>query len=84
MNAAAELWEELSQATYVLPWLIAELYVYAGNKNEALDWLEKGIEAGDPNMPYIGVLPHIVDLLGNEPRFQDLLRRMNFPVDEKE
>jgi TolB-like protein/Tfp pilus assembly protein PilF/predicted Ser/Thr protein kinase len=79
MNSAAEVWEELSQATYVLPWLIAELYVYAGNKNEALDWLEKGIEAGDPNMPYIGVLPHILDLLGNEPRYQDLLRKMNLP-----
>ena len=79
MNSAAEVWEELSQATYVLPWLIAELYAYAGNKDKALDWLEKGFEVGDPNMPYVGVLPHFVDLLRDEPRYQDLLRKMNLP-----
>ena len=32
-----------------------------------------------PNMPYIGVTPHFVDLLGDDPLFQELLRRMNLP-----
>ncbi len=79
MNSAAEVWEKLSNVTYVLPWLIAELYAYAGNKDKTMDWLEKGVEAHDPNMTYLGVMPHLVDLLGDGPRFQDLLRRMNLP-----
>ncbi len=32
-----------------------------------------------PNMPYIVAFPEFVDLLGDEPRFKDLLRRMNLP-----
>jgi tetratricopeptide (TPR) repeat protein len=79
MKGAAEMWEELAQVTYVLPWNVAEVYAYAGNKEKTLDWLEKGVEVRDPNMIAIGVIPLFVDLLGEEPRYQDLLRKMNLP-----
>jgi serine/threonine-protein kinase len=79
MNSDAELWEELSRASYISPYIIAYSYVLAANKEQALDWLERSFEVGDPNMPFIGVMPHFVDLLGNEPRYQDLLRRMKLP-----
>ncbi len=79
MKKAAEVWEELSRITYIMPWFIAELHVFAGNKDRALDWLERGFEVHDPNMPYVGVFPHLVDPLGDEPRYQDLLRKMNLP-----
>jgi len=42
---------------------------------EAIDWLEKAYQARDQNMPYISADP-IFDDLRNEPRFQDILRRM--------
>jgi len=79
MNSDAELWEELSRASYISPYIIADSYVLAANKEQALDWLERSFEVGDPNMPYIGVMLHFVDLLGDEPRYQDLLRRMKLP-----
>jgi hypothetical protein len=50
----------------------------AGEKELALEWLEKGFEMRDPNMPYISV-PPAFDSLRDDPRFQDLLRRMNLP-----
>jgi TolB-like protein len=84
LKSAAEIWEEIAQVTYILPWNIAVLYVFAGNKEKALEWLEKGFEVRDPNMVVIGVIPEIIDLLGDEPRYQELLRKMNLPVDEKE
>jgi TolB-like protein len=84
MRSAAEMWEELAKVTYVLPWNIAQVYAYAGNKEKTLDWLEKGVEVRDPNMLIMGVVPLFVDLLGDEPRYQDLLRKMNLPVNEKE
>jgi hypothetical protein len=54
------------------------LYVEAGEEAQALDWLEKGFEVRDPNMPYVNA-DSTFDTLRNTPRFQALLRRMNFP-----
>jgi TolB-like protein/Tfp pilus assembly protein PilF len=82
-NSAAEILEDLSKEIYVLPWYLAESYAFTGNKEKTLDWLEKGL-GSDGNIAYIGVIPHIVDLLRGEPRYQELLRKMNLPVDEKE
>jgi len=83
MKSAAEMWEELAKVTYVLPWNVAQVYAYAGNKEKTLDWLEKGVEVRDANMLIIGVTPLFFDLLKDEPRYQDLLQKMNLPVDEK-
>jgi TolB-like protein len=54
---------------------IAQQYLYAGDYDRTIDWLEKSYEARIPNMPYLG-RPHW-DALRSNPRFQDLLRRMN-------
>ena len=61
---------------------IATLYTYAGEKDRALDWLEIAYQERMQNLVYLNVYPKW-DSLRNDPRFQDLLRRMNFPVDEK-
>jgi TolB-like protein/Tfp pilus assembly protein PilF/predicted Ser/Thr protein kinase len=59
---------------------IAIFYTMAGEKDKAIEWLEKGLEFHDPVLPYLG-LPAFVDLLGDELRYQELLRKMNLPVD---
>jgi hypothetical protein len=66
------------QKMYLNPGDIADLYLDAGDRAQALAWLEKGVEARDPNMPYIGVMPHYAPLR-SEPRFQALLRRIGLP-----
>ena len=82
MISAAKVWEEFSHVTYVMPFIIADLYAFAGDKERTLDWLERGFEMRDPNMPYIGVSPLHVDLVGDNPRFQDILRKMNLAMEE--
>jgi hypothetical protein len=67
-----------SQTAYVSPWQIGTLYTRAGKNDKALEWLEKAYQARDQNMPYLGVDP-IFDTLRADPRYQDLLRRMNLP-----
>jgi hypothetical protein len=48
-----------------------------------IDWLEKAYEEHDLSLPYItGAFSDPLPLRSN-PRFQDLLRKMNLPVDEK-
>ena len=81
LSSVAELMIERSKTTFVTPWQIATLYTRAGKNNEALEWLEKAFEVHDANMPAISVDP-IFDDLRDEPRFLDLLRRMNLPVGE--
>jgi serine/threonine-protein kinase len=76
LQRAAETLAARARTTYVPAWQIGTLYTRAGKKAEALDWLEKAYQAHDPNMPYISVDP-IFDDLRDDPRFRDLLRRMN-------
>ena len=46
----------------------------------ALEWLERGYEIRDLDMPYIGAFSFILVPDGRVgPRYQDLLRRMNLP-----
>jgi tetratricopeptide (TPR) repeat protein len=65
------------RAQYIAGW-----YRHAGDYDLAIDWFEKAYEEHDPNLPYIGG-PY-TDPLHSYPRFQELLRKMNLPVDEKE
>ena len=62
----------------IRPWRMAPIYIGLGEKQRALDWLEKGYEERDPDMVFMKVDPPL-DPLSSDPRFQDLLRRMNFP-----
>ena len=60
---------------------IASSYLHAGDYGLAIDWLEKAYEAHGLSLPYISAWG---DPFRSDPRFQDLLRKMNLPVDEKE
>jgi hypothetical protein len=53
------------------------LYIEAGDKDRALEWLERALETRDQNLSYLGMPNN--DSLRSERRFQDLLRRMNRP-----
>ena len=78
LQSVAEMLAARSKTTYVSSWQIGTLYTRAGKNDEALDWLEKAYQAHDQNMPYLGVDP-IFDILRDDPRYQDLLRRMKLP-----
>lgn len=66
----------LAEERYVLPYGFALIHVGLGEYDEALQWLEKAYEERNSWMPFIGGEPRL-DPLRPDPRFQDLLRRMN-------
>jgi serine/threonine protein kinase/tetratricopeptide (TPR) repeat protein len=76
MRQAAETLSERSHLTYVQPTQIARLYAHAGDRDHALQWLEKAYEERLPAMLHLGVDLDWNTLRG-EPRFQDLIRRVN-------
>jgi serine/threonine protein kinase/TolB-like protein/Tfp pilus assembly protein PilF len=67
---------EHSKENYVPAMLRARIYAGLGEKDKAIEWLEKGY--GDRAITNIKVNPE-VDPLRSDPRFADLLRRMNLP-----
>jgi TolB-like protein len=73
----AESLEKLFYKSFWAPEEIALRYVLAGDKDKALEWLEKGYEIRDQNEPYL-CWP-VFDLLREEPRFQEIARKMNLP-----
>jgi TolB-like protein len=68
-----------SKTAYFPPTEIAILYACAGNKKRALDMLERAYDVHDPGM--VALQCPMFDCLRNEPRYQDLCRKMNLPYE---
>jgi serine/threonine-protein kinase len=81
LRAAGDRLGRMAQATFVSPYKVASLYARAGDRDSALAWLERGLAAREPNLPYIGATPSpgIWEFVHDEPRFQALLRAMHLP-----
>jgi hypothetical protein len=78
---ALELIDELkarARQRYVPGSLFAQAYTGLGEKDEAIAWLERAYEEHDQGMVDIKAYPGL-DSLRSDPRFQAVLRRMNFP-----
>jgi TolB-like protein/Tfp pilus assembly protein PilF len=71
---------ELLQAKdlYVSPHSIAFIYSSLGELDEAFSWQEKAYQERDASLAWVKVAPES-DALRSDPRFADLLRRMDFP-----
>lgn len=70
--------EELtSTERYVAAGDIAMVYNGLGERDEAFAWLERGFAQRDVRMTFLKVDPKWHNLR-SDPRFQDLMRRMNF------
>ncbi|HKD61380.1 MAG TPA: tetratricopeptide repeat protein [Terracidiphilus sp.] len=58
---------------------IALIYAGLGDKNHAFEWLELSFANRDKGLTYLKIDP-CVDPLRNDPRFQDLVKRVGFPT----
>jgi TolB-like protein/DNA-binding winged helix-turn-helix (wHTH) protein/Tfp pilus assembly protein PilF len=65
-----------SKSRFVPPCHIALVYNYLGNKEQALHWLENAYDIHDPKM--ISLKSPFWKNVENDPRFQDILRRVGF------
>jgi len=68
---------ERSKHTYVSPYEIAIIYSGLGETDEALAWLREACEVRPTWLAWLNVDPRF-DSLRPDPRFAELLRRMNF------
>lgn len=68
--------EERAKTAYVAPIQIATGYARQGKVEQALDWMEKGVEVRDPAIVSLKVEP-AYDGLRASPRYTKLLQRLN-------
>jgi serine/threonine protein kinase/Flp pilus assembly protein TadD len=68
--------ENQAKEQYVDPEAFALVYAGLGNKNRAFDWLNRAIDDRQGWVTFIKAEP-MLDNLRSDPRFDDLLRRMN-------
>jgi len=68
-----------SKGAYTSPYMIAVIYSDLGEKNKAFEFLEKAYQERSPDLAYFLKADLRIDSLRSDPRFIDLLRRMNFP-----
>jgi TolB-like protein/DNA-binding winged helix-turn-helix (wHTH) protein/Tfp pilus assembly protein PilF len=75
------LHERLHQTenNYVSPYMIATVYAGLERKEEAFEYLEKAYQDRSPDLTYFLRTDLRLDGLRSDPRFDELLRRINFP-----
>jgi TolB-like protein/Flp pilus assembly protein TadD len=70
--------DELSKQRYVSPWARAVIYLGLGD-DRMFDALEEAYQQRAPSLVWLNVMPWWDDVRAH-PRFQDIIRRMNFPA----
>ncbi len=71
--------DQLGKRRYVSAYYIAAIYTGLGEKDQAWTWLEKAYEERASWLSVRFKVDPRFDSLHSDPRFQDLLRRMNLP-----
>jgi TolB-like protein/Tfp pilus assembly protein PilF len=66
----------LSTERYVSAYPVARIYMALGDKEQGFRWLERGYEERAAMMIFMKLDPRFAEV-HSDPRFQDLLRRMN-------
>jgi tetratricopeptide (TPR) repeat protein len=69
---------EISKQRYISPYLFAVVYLGLGDKEQTFAWLEKAFQDRSFLLIWLKVEPQF-DALRQDPRFQDLLRRVGLP-----
>ena len=70
--------KEISKRRHVSPYNMAVVYAGLDDKDQAFEWLDRAYEAHSIGMPLLKI-ETVLDNLRSDPRFKDLLKRMNLP-----
>ncbi|HEX3321645.1 MAG TPA: tetratricopeptide repeat protein [Terriglobales bacterium] len=71
-----------SETSYASPYMIATIYAGLGAKDKAFEYLEKAYQERSSDLSYFLRADLRIDNLRSDPRFQDLMSRINFPEGE--
>ena len=79
-EAITKQMEIMAQDEYINPMEFAVRYSWLNHYKKAMNWIEKGFELRDQNMPYLATRIYRFDSLYHNPRFIDIVEKMNLPL----
>lgn len=74
------LLEKSAENNPISPVDMATRYIMANQPDKAMDWLEKGFELHDPGVTYIATKIFDFEPLFNNPKFIEIVKKMNLPL----
>lgn len=78
MLALARSKEKLSKQQFVQPFWVALAYFNAGLHEEVIQWLERGFQVHDQDLPYVFIAKQFASFK-QDPRFAQIAQKMNLP-----
>jgi tetratricopeptide (TPR) repeat protein len=75
--------EIVAEDKYLNPTELAVRFYWLKNYEKAMDWIEKGFELHDQNIPYLTSGVYAFDALYDNPRFIEIVDKMNLPLPKK-
>jgi tetratricopeptide (TPR) repeat protein len=75
----AALRELIAKYQAIDPYLIAEVYAFRNQSDEAFEWLDRAYAKHDDGLIFTKVEP-LLKSLHNDPRFAALLKKLNLPT----
>jgi serine/threonine-protein kinase len=70
---------EIAKTQYVMSFYVVTIYALLGENDKAFEELERGYRARDWRMSALLKIEPLIEPLRGDPRYRDLLRRMNLP-----
>jgi serine/threonine-protein kinase len=78
LRRVAQTLEDRSKNTYVGAIHVVDLFDKVGDREKALEWLERAYEARDPSMAALAVIP-LSEELKQAPLYKEMLERLDLP-----
>ena len=75
--------EVFAQNGFISPVNMWYRYLMVDQPDKAMEWIEKGFEVRNPVMPYIATPGFLCEPLFDNPRFIEIIKKMNLPLPEK-
>ncbi len=75
----AEQFKEAAKKRYIPPTYFGMLFAGLGDRDKALEWLEKAYEERADGLTWLAVEP-MLDEIRNDPKFQELISRIGLPA----
>jgi TolB-like protein/DNA-binding winged helix-turn-helix (wHTH) protein/cytochrome c-type biogenesis protein CcmH/NrfG len=75
----AALRELIAKYQAIDPYLIAEIYAFRSQSDEAFEWLDRAYDKHNDGLIFMNVEP-LLKSLHNDPRFAALLKKLNLPI----